>query len=336
MDSQTDIKLREETLSALKKEDGTLVDEICTKVLSVLSTLKSTDIRKQMTESKEIVYEQANSKINTDSSLVRRIQRARTTVYFRYLSAASVALLLILSTAAVTYRIGLRSGNQRPVPAQVEMNVPYGVMSKVALSDGTVVTLNGGSKLTYPASFEGGRQVSLSGEGFFDVAKDEEHPFIIQAKNISVKVLGTRFAFKAYEEDSHTVLTLESGRIQAIPLHTNEKDIFLNPNQQLVLDNRNGEFQRIDVKAEEYTSWKDGVLCFRDLTLKEIATELERRFDVKIQILSDELKSEQYFAQFKNGENAEQILHKLSFKHAWKAVKRQDQIEIKSINPKTK
>ena len=208
---------------------------------------------------------------------------------------------------------------------------PLGVTTKITLPDGTVVTLNGGSKLTYPTLFAGKeRCVSLSGEGFFEVAKDAEHPFLVNADNLSVKVLGTKFGFKSYKDDNQTIVTLKEGLVKAMPSNKEAVNgIVLRPNQQLVLDNRTGEFQCRNVNTAEYLSWKEGVLYFRDTTLDEIAKILERKFNVKILIASESLKNDRYFAHFGYNENLEQILTLLSHKRFWKYEKKNGTIEIR-------
>jgi ferric-dicitrate binding protein FerR (iron transport regulator) len=312
----------------LNRKDENREDEICTKVLCLLQAMQHPDILNQMEKSKETVYNRVNRKMDADM-LIDRSKRYGRNIRILSLTAACIALLCIVTA----YQAGLRSAKKTPGQTQVEWSVPYGIVSKVTLSDGTLVTLNGGSKLTYPGSFDGEeRRVSLSGEGFFEVAKDEKHPFTVNAKNLSVKVLGTRFAFKAYEEDLHSVLTLEEGSIEAIPVNEGvmkKEGVLLKPAQQLILDNQTGELKRKNVNTDEYTSWKEGILHFRDLTLNEIAVILERRFDMKIRILSEEIGDEHYVAQFKYGENAEQILDKLSYKRSWKYIKQPGVIEIK-------
>jgi len=312
----------------LNKKDENWEDEICTKVLCLLNAMQHPNVLNQMEKSKEIVYERVNRKINADIP-VDRSKRDRRNLRILSLTAACIALFCIVAA----YQAGFRSAKKTSGQTQVEWAVPYGIVSKITLSDGTLVTLNGGSKLTCPGSFDGvERQVSLSGEGFFEVAKDEKHPFIVNTKNLSVKVLGTRFAFKAYEEDLHSVLTLEEGSIEASPVSDGvmgKEGVLLKPDQQLILDNQTGELKRKNVNTDEYTSWKEGILHFRDLTLNEIAVILERRFDVEIHILSEEIGDEHYVAQFKYRENAEQILDKLSFKRSWGYVKQQGVIEIK-------
>lgn len=307
-------------------EDDTqemMVDEICRETMRVLDAVGHPDVSAQMKAGKESVFRRVKRKIDADAA-----RRAWTG--FGYLMAAAVALLLVV-TASVAYHMGREATAKQLSAALVETVSPLGMTSKVVLADGTAVTLNGGSKLTYPAVFVGGvRAVSLVGEGFFDVAKDAEHPFMVNGESLSVEVLGTKFGFKSYEEDMNTVVTLKDGAVKAIPLNAEAVDaIILKPNQQLTLDNRTGEFQCRRVDAAEHLAWKDGELYFRDTTLDEIAKILERKFNVTITISTKSLKDDRYFAHFGSDEGLEKILTLLSHKRLWKYEKKNGAIEIK-------
>ncbi|MDR2913835.1 MAG: FecR domain-containing protein [Tannerella sp.] len=336
------------------------LEDISAEVLHVLNALKSSGCSRNINDSKEDVFRRISRKINADHSIVKEGRLRR---MIRYMPAASVVLAVFISSIAFVYYWGYRSGANDVVYTEVETVVPYGTISKLTLSDGTKVVLNGGSTLTYPISFtENHRQVLLSGEGFFDVTKNESVPFIVHSAKLSVKVLGTRFSIKAYKEDKHTTLTLESGKVSALPIENKEeaivlesdqqliydnktkelqrrivdagnythwKDgILLEPNQQLIMNNKTGEINRRKVVVEDYTIWKNGILVFRNQTIGEIASILERRFNQKICILSDTIRNESYGGRFKDGEDVEEILRILSDKRDWKFSKRNGIIEI--------
>ncbi|MDR1371039.1 MAG: FecR domain-containing protein [Dysgonamonadaceae bacterium] len=315
--------MKKETISS---DEDRLTEEICTEVLSLMQIIKHPDITENMENSKRNIYNRVNYKIDADAMVVR-MKRDRRILLLKYAAAACIAVLCLIAV----YQVGLRSERNIPEEAQIELHVPNGLISKVTLADGTLVTLNGGSKLVYPARFGTERQVYLSGEGFFDVSKDEKHPFTVRTENIFIRVLGTRFACKAYEEDLVTVLTLEEGQVEAISVNENgrKRNVLLKPAQQLTLNNRSGELRQKNVSTYEYTAWKDGVIHFNGETLNEIAVILERRFDTKIHILMENVENEHYVAQFKYGENVEQILDRLSHKRYWTYEKLENRIEIK-------
>ena len=315
-------------VSKNEEEVKTMTDDECSEVLNIINMLKHSDVSDLMMERREPVFNRVMHKISSEYK-PERIAPNKKTIIYRYLLVASVALILLLSSTIATYHIGFNSAKNVSNHNQITVNAPYGMISTVTMSDGTTARLNSGSTLSYPAIFGKERQVYLSGEGYFDVVKDDKSPFVVNSKTVAVKVLGTRFAFKAYDNDERSVITLEEGSVKVVPLTLDIKgEIILSPNQQLIIDNKTSELRRRIIKAEEYTSWKDGILYFRDASLGEISKVLERSFNVKIIITSDDLVNENYVAQFKYGENVEQILEKLSYKHSWYFIKDKDTIEI--------
>ncbi|MDH6341844.1 transmembrane sensor [Parabacteroides sp. PFB2-12] len=343
-------------MNTTKEDHINTMEDISAEAIQVIQVIRHPDVTSQMEEDKELIYEKVNRRITADKKVA--LPRKYHT---RILYVAAVVALLIASTVS-TYYYAYRKGSATLSETLIETTVPYGSMSRMTLADGTKVILNGGSKLVYPASFLNSRQVSLSGEAFFDVARDEKSPFIVHSHKLSVKVLGTRFAFKAYEEDAETTLTLESGSISALPRDIDKEVILLEPDQQLIfdketrelqrrrvdskailawkdghvlkpgeqlsLDNQSGKLAKKKVDVEDFTLWKEGVLTFRDHTLGEIALILERRFDTKIHIASEQLKNERYGAQFRYGESMDLILDKLSFKRSWKYTKEEGKYTI--------
>jgi ferric-dicitrate binding protein FerR (iron transport regulator) len=299
------------------------LEKILADSLRLVNRVGYPDATQQMNSDRDAIYTRLEQKIHAERALKHKKE-----IRSKSACAAAVTLLIIFSATCAAYQAGIRSGRRISSQNMVEVTAPYGIIARITLPDRSLVTLNGGSRLAYPAQFQGQRQVSLSGEGFFDIAKSDA-PFTVNAAHISVRVLGTRFGFKAYDDDPYTVLTLEEGCIKAIPASENtDEGILLKPEQQLILNNKSGEIRRQTVNPQEYTSWKDGVLTFRNLTWDEIAVILKRRFNVDIHIASDKIKNEKYVALFRYGESIEQILDKLSYKRPWKYIKRNDTIEI--------
>jgi ferric-dicitrate binding protein FerR (iron transport regulator) len=308
-----------------KKGENEQIGDIVAYAHNVLEAVKHPNTSEEMEESREAIYNKVERKIDIN----RRGWSYGGKRFIRYFSMASAIALLIVSAGILAYFYGYDTARGELAQGEVEINVPWGVVSQIVLPDGTKVTLNGGSQLTYPTAFAGERHVILSGEGFFDVSKDPANPFYVHTKKLSIKVLGTCFAFKAYAEDKQTLLTLQSGSVKVFTnAHEPENGILLKPNQQIVLDNETQEYRCKNVIASDYTSWKDGILTFRSQTIEDIAVVLERHFRKKIYILSEKIGREQYTAQFKHGEGLEEILDKLSYKRPWKYIKRNGTIEI--------
>ncbi len=153
---------------------------------------------------------------------------------------------------------------------------------QVLLPDGTRVWLNAASSLKYPEIFSGNeRKVILTGEAYFEVAKNKDMPFRVQTNNQDVQVLGTHFNINSYSDDQTIKTTLLEGSIKVS--NSNFAKI-LKPGEQSLL-NINGlgninVITNIDVEGE--TAWKSGLFNFNNAALKSILGQLERWYDVKI------------------------------------------------------
>lgn len=173
------------------------------------------------------------------------------------------------------------SGEKEVKIADNTMNrliVPYGKRSKIILSDGTKVWLNSGSILEFPSMFEGSnRTVTISGEMYIEVAEDSKHPFVVIAPEFNVQVLGTKFNVTAYEGSSSSVVLVE-GSVE-LKSSAAKEEIILAPNQQALLSD-SGTFNRRDVDAGLYTSWKDGYLTFSDTPIMEALKQIERYYNL--------------------------------------------------------
>ncbi|MEI6277676.1 MAG: FecR family protein [Prolixibacteraceae bacterium] len=125
-------------------------------------------------------------------------------------SAVAVAAVLLL---ALVINIFLPTTSEKSIDGYQVVTVPLGSRSKVTLADGTEINLNSGSELTYANSYTSqNRNVTLSGEAFFQVKSDAKHPFLVKTKNFDIRVTGTRFNVCAYSEDVLASTTLAEGK----------------------------------------------------------------------------------------------------------------------------
>ena len=160
------------------------------------------------------------------------------------------------------------------------LTVPRGGEYVLTLSDSTRVWMNSDSELRYPSRFEGGeRRVSVTGEAYFQVAKDESLPFIVEAGGAAVRVTGTEFNVMAYPDDGRVETTLVSG---GVDVEANGQTRRVAPGSQAVYDKPSGGLTVRAVDLALYTSWKDGLFEFRDMPLGAVARQLERWYDVEI------------------------------------------------------
>lgn len=164
------------------------------------------------------------------------------------------------------------------------ISVPYGKRFKLSLSDGTVVHLNSGSSFTFPVNFVKGmdREVLVSGEAFFDVAKDSLDAFNVISTGTSVEVYGTRFNLKNYEEDNFSEVILAEGSLGVKNILNDNDVVVINPGDKAKLDYAQGEIEISKVNTVLYTSWIDGRIIFRNENINNLITKLERIYDVII------------------------------------------------------
>ncbi|WNH09502.1 FecR family protein [Thalassobellus suaedae] len=166
-----------------------------------------------------------------------------------------------------------------------------------------MVHLNSGSSLKYPIKFIEGknRRVFLSGEAYFSVTKDAKHPFIVNAKDLNVKVYGTKFNVSAYSEDTLTDVVLVEGSVGMYANNeTSNKGTILIPGTKGSFNRVNQNISSENVDTLIYTSWMDGGLFFRKMTFKNIAKKLERHYNKKIIISNTQLENEIFNANFKD------------------------------------
>lgn len=191
------------------------------------------------------------------------------------------------------------------------LTVPYGKQFDVLLSDGTKVKLNAGSSIKYPVTFLEGsdRKVVVQGEAFFEVSKDEQHPFIVSLNDLNIKVLGTQFNVSFYPEDDEINTVLVEGAVALYEgVETSKPLTLLAPGQKAEWNKFKKEVRVDHVNTEIYTAWKEGVLMFKNTPFLIIRQKLERHFNVHILNEFEALDTQQYTASFSSGESIENIL----------------------------
>lgn len=256
--------------------------------------------------------------------LNRRIRSTQQRAFWLKVSAVAASATLLFG---ISNYLSFQEGFKRLNSQQVEMVNPMGLKSSITLSDGTKVTLNAGSTLTYPTAFtSGSREVSICGEAFFEVAHDDKHPFIVKAEDINVKVLGTKFNVKAYEDEDNIEVTLKEGKV-GVGLNM-EKLIPIMPGQQIKYSKADKSFSKRKVSLNNYTAWVCGKFYFTARPLEKIAKQLERNFNVHIEILGDDLKKATFTGDFVHGENLEQILRVMTINRPIKYTIEGDQVMI--------
>jgi ferric-dicitrate binding protein FerR (iron transport regulator) len=159
------------------------------------------------------------------------------------------------------------------------VSTPRGGQYKLTLSDGTRVWLNAASSIYFPVTFAGSdRIVSVSGEVYFEVAKNPGKPFKIKVNDILVEVLGTHFNINAYEDEPVIKTTLAEGALRIIK---NDKEILLKPGQEARVSRSNG-IETVSAQLDETLAWKEGNFLFRDQQIEAIMRQVSRWYDAEI------------------------------------------------------
>lgn len=218
----------------------------------------------------------------------------------RILAAAAAVILLCLSVGTVY--LYMQPTSLQTVSTMAETR-------NVILPDGSSVLLNRHSSLSYPKRFKSdNREVQLTGEAYFEVSKDQKHPFIVQTEHINVQVLGTHFNVDAYRNNPEVKTTLLTGSV-AVSNKSKSVRMILKPNEIAIYNKVEEKLTRkVLENVEDEISWRQGEFIFDDLPLQEIARELSNSFGATIHIADTALQNYRITARFRNGEDLTTIL----------------------------
>ncbi|WDF55830.1 FecR family protein [Mucilaginibacter sp. KACC 22063] len=220
----------------------------------------------------------------------------------RYRFAAAMIAFLLISSGILYYF----EANKRPEVTLMQAK-SSNEHELIKLSDGSTVVLNNHSFLKYPASFNGRlREVTLIGEGYFDIKHDTRHPFIVHTGNLSTTVLGTAFNINAYEKGKNITVTVTRGKVSV----SNADKVLgvIVPNEQLSFDKVEESAMQAHVNSTQIVQWQSKDIFFQNITMLEAASELEQRFNVKITFKHDAVKKCRFSGTFLHGEKLKDIL----------------------------
>ena len=223
---------------------------------------------------------------------------------WKYISIAASIALFIISYISVIEGLSYQK------IAYMEVHNIRGSKTRVVLPDSSIVWLGGNTILRYPNHFENhARNISITGNGdsFFEVKKDKEAPFTVEAEAVKIKVLGTVFNIHI-ENNKHKIeTTLLKGKI-AITNKIQNKSYILDPDMQAVYTKGESEFALRKVEATLYGSWITGKMIFENKNLKDIVDFVSRAYGTPVIIKDQELGESKYSAVFEQDESIDQIL----------------------------
>jgi ferric-dicitrate binding protein FerR (iron transport regulator) len=203
-------------------------------------------------------------------------------------------IALVISVSVASYYIYSDISSPADTAFQYETFSPIGSQTKIILPDSTVVWLNSGTSLKYNKSYGNkNREVTLMGEGYFEVKKDKSKPFIVYTDSLDVRVLGTIFNVKAYSDEANVTINLIEGSVDvSLPTSNNEGSLLMKPNERIVFNKQTKKIESSEVDASRSALWTTGKLCFVDATIEQILKDLERKYNVKINMDNERTKKE--------------------------------------------
>jgi transmembrane sensor len=264
----------------------------------------------------ELKLEKAPAENNMD--LKNRSVRIRRTLVRAVGVAAALTGAFFLGSYYSTRNTGTAEAPVREI-TYTEIRAPFGSNSEVYLPDGSQVRLNAGSSIRYSTDFnEGNRDLLLTGEAYFKVAKNTDLPLIVKAGMIYVKATGTEFNVKAYDDEETIETTLVEGKVEITRTEERKSDevkVNLNPNQKAIFIKNSGSFSLNDIEKEDQaepepertlyddilispkvdvdqvSAWTKGRLVIRGEKLESLCQKLQRKYDVSFVYMDEEIKS---------------------------------------------
>lgn len=227
-------------------------------------------------------------------------------IWIRSFSAFAAIMIV-----GLIFSVLVPTNTTKPSDSVQIFSVPLGSRSKVILADGSEVSLNSGSELKYSTGFSSeNRVVSLTGEAFFSVKTDKEHPFTVETSDFDIMVTGTKFNVCSYADNKYSTATLAEGKI-SLQLKDNSKMLQVAPGEKFQLDRKTLVNSLSEADVESEIAWKDDQFIFKNIPFTELAKRLERWYDVKLNYSDQKLQSYAFTGKFKNQETIWQVLDAL-------------------------
>ncbi len=228
---------------------------------------------------------------------IQLFKRLFSTSGYRAVAAVFIGFVIIASGYLAIHQSSISN-------SIVEVKATNKVLNLIDLPDGTLVSLNTNSRISYPKQFEGNfREVSIEGEAFFEVKPNKNKPFIIHAGKAQIKVLGTSFCVNAYPGTKQVEVIVQTGKVQvtnkaAEPAQTNE--LILAPGDRGTLVYANNTLHKTTNQDVNFIAWKTHSLIFKATSLIEVIRNLEKVYQVKINLADPKLNDLLLTAQFNN------------------------------------
>ncbi|WP_346857666.1 FecR domain-containing protein [uncultured Draconibacterium sp.] len=259
----------------------------------------------QIGKDKESVLQKVQSKQTI------QLNRARRKLLFYKVA----AILAIPITFALSWYFITSNSNKETLAPEMfcEIAAPKGNVAKCILPDGSEVWINAGSTISYNTSVfnQQIREVQLSGEAYFEVAKNKEIPFQVSTSIANILVTGTSFNVKAHPGSNEFETILAEGGIEMELKNKTHQKLLLQPGERAVYNSAQLNIVVEKVDADYFTSWRNGELLFKDATLNDLVNELERIYDIKFNLQNQELGEFRFRGMFSYNNDLIEALEKI-------------------------
>jgi len=239
----------------------------------------------------EVLISSSKSKLRKEVNAIKKTDSVISLHPKKWMMAASV--LFVLGLSGFLYKAST-------AVSQKQYTAKLGQHGKITLADGTQVWLNAGSVLKYPKTFKGDtREVTLTGEAFFDVAKDAKHPFIIHTDKMDTKVLGTSFNIQAYPDKNIQEVSVVTGKVNVKSIVTDE-NVNVTPGQKAVFKSKTNKLHAFtDVPINSISLWRKNIIVFEDTPISEVIATINRDYNVVVELKNKNLNNLKISAYFK-------------------------------------
>lgn len=224
------------------------------------------------------------------------------------LAQQGTTVIQMAKSGAVTYNGGIENAAGRTITYNT-LTTKRGEQFPLVLADGTKVLLNSASSITYPVVFNGNdRQVTVTGEAFFEVVHDAAHPFKVKAAGRTVEDIGTSFNINAYDDEPLMQTTLVTGSARIIG---KQQSVMLKPGQAALSDHASEKMIIKNVDLDQAIAWKNNRFLFDGDNLESIMRKVSRWYDVDIEYKDNSLKTQIFSGTISRYKNVSSVLRKL-------------------------
>jgi ferric-dicitrate binding protein FerR (iron transport regulator) len=226
-----------------------------------------------------------------------------------------VAAVLILVTG-ISFYLTQTESTPAPEITLVTKTTQLGQKTTITLSDGSTIKLNSGSSISYPQGFDkDSREIELTGEAFFEVAKDAKRPFRVKTGEVTTIALGTSFNINAYPNNKNIDVSLATGKVKVESSDYTKKaidPIYLMPGEKASYNISTLYFKKQKFDTEEMLGWKDGIIYFKKANESDLVEKLKKWYGVDIEVTNQAKKTIDITTKFENS-SLENVLESLSY-----------------------